>query len=102
MVCAIDTFDFVVDRWVTTGPTALPTDPLEGRVPAPTDRLPSVHLRSGGRAVQKWVIRGQGQVHSFSRPSQVPSVPPLSIPVTDRKPGRVARALTSVALLAVV
>ena len=45
-----------------------------------------------------------------SNPSQVPSVPPSLpptvsasfYPVTDRKPGRVARSLTSVALLAAV
>ena len=74
----------------------------EGRI-----ARPSLRRRDGGSssstavAAARWVR----PIPSPVRPSRPPS-PPLSIylsvPVTDRKPGRVARTLTSVALRAAV
>ena len=84
-----EALDFVVDRWVT--PTR-GEGGREGPVPA---RLP-VHRRDGGSSNPP-----RPKSRPSFRPSR-PSSPPLSIPVTDRKPGRVARSLTSVALPAAV
>ena len=93
-----DALDLGVDRWVTARPA--------GREGLPVVRLyvdGTVGHPRARRAVAaaRWVR----PIPSESRPSRPPS-PPLSIylsvPVTDRKPGRVARTLTSVALRAAV
>ena len=82
----IDALDLEVDRWVTARPAGREGLPVrlyvDGTVGHPRARR--------AVAAARWVR----PIPSESRPSRPPS-PPLSIylsvPVTDRKPGRVAR-----------